>query len=140
MRNQPLPYRARIRQDKNGHWIGQLVVEQVPFLGQWVHDFRTYFDKSDLLKDMREEYAMVCARHDNWSDVDLWKPADDQFEGWSPRTGTFRIYWESGESSDAAIYQDEHGDYWLAPTNWIRPGKLADHWDEIGGLAEMIRP
>lgn len=33
--------------------------------------------------------------------------------------GIYRLYWTAGGSSVASVGQDDEGDYWFAPTNWI---------------------
>lgn len=57
----------------------------------------------------------------------------------SVRPGIYRVEWEDGGSSVAAVYNDRHGRRWLAPTNWIGPGLLAGQLDAIKSLRPLER-
>ena len=53
------------------------------------------------------------------------------------KLGIYRVHWSSGGSSLASIFMDEGGTRWIAPTNWIQPGKLAT----VGwGAVERLEP
>lgn len=42
-------------------------------------------------------------------------------------SGVYKIYWANGGgTSVASLYRDKSGDPWIAPANWISPGKLLD--------------
>jgi hypothetical protein len=45
--------------------------------------------------------------------------------------GCYRVWWKSGGSSVATIYQDSEGKPWIAPSNWVVPAKLENYTDEI---------
>lgn len=46
-------------------------------------------------------------------------------------TGLYRVHWRSGGTSLASIWCDERGERWLAPTNWVRPGRLGESASDI---------
>jgi hypothetical protein len=56
-----------------------------------------------------------------------------------PALGLYRVFWKSGGDSLAAIGMNSDGSRWLAPTNWVSPGQLEKHWDDIERL-ERIEP
>lgn len=45
--------------------------------------------------------------------------------------GIYKIYWKSGGSSVASIYMDADGTKWLAPSNWVAPGRLSPQLPSI---------
>jgi len=50
--------------------------------------------------------------------------------------GLYRVYWESGGSSLAAIGFDSKGDRWIAPTNWLSTARMRD-LGEFGEIAQL---
>lgn len=50
--------------------------------------------------------------------------------------GLYRVYWESGGSSLAAIGFDSKGDRWIAPTNWLTTARMRD-LGEFGEIAQL---
>lgn len=55
------------------------------------------------------------------------------------RLGVYRIYWRSGGSSVASIYQKEDGTRMLAPSNWVEPGNLLEQSCRISRVTELGR-
>lgn len=60
-------------------------------------------------------------------------------------TGLYRVYWVSGGWSLVAIGVCRNGDWWIAPTNWVKPAaplRLRNHngrtgWDDIARLEKI---
>lgn len=51
--------------------------------------------------------------------------------------GLYKVWWKSGGSSLAAIGMMSDGKRWIAPTNWVSPGKATTKgW---GGI-KRIKP
>lgn len=48
--------------------------------------------------------------------------------------GIVKVTWKSGGYSAASIYMDGAGNPWLAPSNWVSPGLLENHFDSITKL------
>ena len=48
--------------------------------------------------------------------------------------GIYRIYWNDGGMSVAAIGVDEFGKNWVAPTNWLRPFHQANQYKLWEGI------
>lgn len=53
------------------------------------------------------------------------------------KAGIYLVHWKSGGASLASIGCDESGARWLAPTNWLHPGKLQDHFNDIAMLEKL---
>lgn len=47
------------------------------------------------------------------------------------RTGLYRVFWKVGGASLAAVGQNELGDTWIAPTNWLAPDETGAHWRTV---------
>jgi hypothetical protein len=50
--------------------------------------------------------------------------------------GLYRLFWKSGGSSLASVGQDESGNKWIAPINWITPG-ATDYWKHISRVEQI---
>jgi hypothetical protein len=44
--------------------------------------------------------------------------------------GIYRLYWDDGGSSLAAVGSDRNGDRWFAPTNWVA-GVASVNWGAV---------
>lgn len=52
--------------------------------------------------------------------------------------GIYIITWfNDGRKSAASIYMDQSGDRWIAPTNWLSPGRLDNHRLAIYSLQKV---
>lgn len=55
--------------------------------------------------------------------------------------GLYQLFWKSGGSSLAAIGMMPNGEWWVAPTNWVRPaeplpirGKGIISWKNVAAI------
>ena len=53
--------------------------------------------------------------------------------------GLYHIKWKDGGESEAAVGVTADGGRWLAPTNWIAPGDLAKHINNIADAQRLNR-
>lgn len=47
------------------------------------------------------------------------------------RSGLYRVFWKGGDESLAAVGQNDLGDKWIAPSNWLSPDETGAHWRTI---------
>lgn len=50
--------------------------------------------------------------------------------------GLYKLFWKSGGWSLASVGQDESGNKWIAPTNWITPS-ATDYWTKISRVEQI---
>lgn len=53
------------------------------------------------------------------------------------KLGLYKIFWKDGGMSLPAVGQDSKGNYWLAPTNWIKVPSFK-HWRYVLYVEEIV--
>lgn len=59
-------------------------------------------------------------------------------KGWDG-LGIYMIEWRDAVKSVACIYQDDDGTHMIAPSDWVKPGKLLNHVDYIKKMKRKCR-
>jgi hypothetical protein len=54
--------------------------------------------------------------------------------------GLYRVYWDEGGYSLAAVGVLSNGDRWLAPINWVHPTENQDYWRQVTALVPVELP
>lgn len=51
--------------------------------------------------------------------------------------GLYKVWWVGGGTSECAVGQQNDGDKWLAPTNWVAPTLEQRFWRRIYRMKQI---